>query len=234
MTIIHQSNMTDQEKSLEQRLSRIEQKLDRLTSIIDEAPVMMSMATDAVDELMTRERNKGVDVDKRIRDGLHLLGRFSEPEVNRALNGLVDFVEQAPGLMSMATDALDEQIRKSNQCSVSLDDRIAGMRHLLNKLTDPEMVQKLDGVVKLADQAPGMTAMMVDIFDEFVRNNPAIADPANIEFLRKAGEALSEAHREPTERIKGIFGFYRAINNSDNQRALGFLLNVLKKLGQKI
>jgi len=107
--------MIDQEKSLEQRLTRIEQKLDRLTSVIDEAPVMMSMATDSVDELMTQERNKGVDVDKRIRDGLHLLGRLSEPEVNRALHGLVDFVEEAPGLLSMAADSVDEEIRRGNQ-----------------------------------------------------------------------------------------------------------------------
>ena len=226
--------MIDQEKSLEQRLTRIEQKLDRLTSVIDEAPVMMSMATDSVDELMTQERNKGVDVDKRIRDGLHLLGRLSEPEVNRALHGLVDFVEEAPGLLSMAADSVDEEIRRGNQGPVRLDDRLAGIQHLLNKLTDPEMVQKLDGAMKLAEQAPGLTAMMVDSADEFMRNHAALVDPVNIEFLKKVSDSLSEAQREPTKRIKGIFGFYKAINNSDNQKALGLLLNVLKKLGQKI
>lgn len=226
--------MIDQETSLEQRLERIEQKLDRLSSLTEEAPVMMSMATDSVDELMTRARHKGIDVDDRMRDGLHLLGRLSEPEVNRALHSLVDFVEQAPGLMSMAADSVDEEILKGNQGSVRLDDRIAGIRHLLIKLTEPEMVEKLDDLMKLADQAPGMTAMVVDSVDEFLRNNAAIVDPANIEFLKKVSEALSEAQREPTKRVKGIFSFYRAINNSDNQRSLGFLLNVLKKLGQKI
>lgn len=226
--------MIDQEISLEQRLESIEKKLDRLASIAEEAPVMMSMATDSVDELITQAKDKGVDVDKRIRDGLHLLGRLSEPEVNHALNGLVDFVEQAPGLLSMAADSVDEEIRKVNSGSVRLDDRIEGVRHLLNKLTHPEMLEKLNGLMKLADQAPGLSAMMVDSLDEFMADNSALMDPANLDFLKKAGESLSEAQSEPTERIKGIFGFYRAINDSDNQRALGFLLKVLKKLGQKI
>ena len=226
--------MIDQEISLEQRLERIERKLDRLTSVSDEAPVMMSMATDSVDELIMQAKRKGMDVDGRIRDALHLLVRLSEPQVNQALHGLVDFIEQSPGLVSMVADSVDEHIRKGNEGRVRLDDRLAGAGHLLNKLTDPEMVEKLDGLMKLADQGPGLAAMVVDSIDEFLGRNRALADPANIEFLKKTGEALSEAQQEPTKRIKGILSFYRAINDSDNQRALGFLLKVLKKLGQKI
>lgn len=226
--------MTDLNKSLQDRLDRIEAKLEVLADVAIQAPVMLSMATDSADEMIGQAKRRGIDVDERFRNGLHLLGRLSNPEVGQALNGLIDFIEQSPGLISMLADSLDDEVRRSNQGSIRLDDRIAGIRHIINKLSDPEMVKKLDGVLKLAEQAPGLSAMMIDSADEFMRDHSSLLDPDHLKFVSKAGEALSEAQKEPVKRIKGVLGFYRAINNVDNQKALGFLMNVLKKFGQKI
>jgi len=233
--------MTENSSSIEARLERIERSLEKITSNIDQAPSMMSIAADSVDELLSNAKNDGKDIDSRIKDGLHLLGRLSDPKVNASLNGLIDLLEQSPGLVSMAADSMDEVIAQSNSGPIRLDDRIRGITHVLNKLSDPVMVDKLDNLLELADQAPGLVSMTVDSIDEFMQRNPYLVEDTlsflkqeNLIFLKQAGDALTEAQSQQPAKVGGIFGLLRTLKDPDRQNALGFLMNVLKNLGKKI
>jgi len=219
--------------SIEDRLAGIEASLSKLTAGLNQAPTMLSIATDSVDELLSKANQNGTDVDQRIQNGLQLLGRLSDPKVSTALNNLLDMVDKAPGLVSMVADAADEQIAKANQGNISLEDRIAGMTKLLGKISDPSMVEKVENLIKLTDQGPGLMAMMVDSMDEFMAKN-SMLDPQNLTFLKQSGEALTQAINEPPAKVGGLFGLLRSLKDPDRQKALGLLMNVLKNLGNKL
>ena len=40
------------------------------------------------------------------------------------------------------------------------------------------------------------------------------------------------AQQEPPAKVGGVFGLLRALNDPDRQKALGFLMNLLKHLGK--
>ncbi|GAB5553843.1 MAG: hypothetical protein Sapg2KO_34340 [Saprospiraceae bacterium] len=233
--------MTDVTMTVEDRLSRIERSLDRIASGMDQAPVMLSMATDSIDEYIDAAKQKGIQIEDRFQDTLHLLGRLSDPKINQSLNNLLDTLEQAPGLVSMTVDSVDELVRQSNQGTVRLDDRIAGMGQLLNKLSDPKMVERLNGLITLSEQAPGLMALTVDSIDAFMiryeqefKDSLSFLQRDNLVFLKNVGEAMTEAQNQEPAKVGGVFGLLRALKDSGRQKALGFLMNVLKNLGNKL
>ena len=227
--------------SVEDRLTRIERSLEQIASGMSQAPVMLSMATDSLDEYLGTAKQEGIHVEDRLKDTLHLLGRLSDPKINQSLHALLDTLEQAPELVSMIMDTVDEVIGQSNQGSVRLDDRIKGLGHLFNKLSDPEMVDRLNGLIKISEQAPGLMALTVDSIDAFMlryeqefRDSLSFLHRDNLYFLKNVGEAVTEAQNQPPTKVGGIFGLLRALNDSGRQKALGFLMNVLKNLGNKL
>lgn len=233
--------MTDVSMTVEDRLSRIERSLDRIASGMNQAPVMLSMATDSIDEYLGAAKQEGIQIEDRLKDTLHLLGRLSDPKINRSLNNLLDTIEQAPGLVSMTMDTVDELVSQSNQGAVRLDDRIAGVGQLLRQLSDPQMVERLNGLMKISEQAPGLMAMTVDSIDAFmVRYDQEFKDSLsflhrdNLMFLKNVGEAMNEAQNQEPAKVGGVFGLLRALKDSGRQKALGFLMNVLKNLGNKL
>lgn len=233
--------MTDVTMTVEDRLSRIEQSLDRIASGMNQAPVMLSMATDSIDEYIGAAKQKGIEVEDRLQDALHLLGRLSDPKINQSLNNLLGTVEQAPGLVSMTMDSVDELVRQSNQGSIRLDDRIAGLGQLLNKLSDPKMVERLNSLITLSEQAPGLMALTVDSIDAFMiryeqefKDSLSFLQRDNLVFLKNVGEAMTEAQSQEPAKVGGVFGLLRALKDSGRQKALGFLMNVLKNLGNKL
>lgn len=225
---------TEQLTSIEERLERIEKSIAQLTQGISQAPVMMSMATDSVDEWVSNAKSHGVNVDDRIKGGLQLLGRLSDPQMQKALNGMLDFVEQSPGLISMFADSVDESMREANRGSVRIDDRVKGVTHLLNKLSDPVMIEKMDGLIKLSDQVPGLVSMLVDSTDEIMKKGQVWLDPENLNVVHRAFEALSEAHEQEPAKVGGFFGTIKVFGDKDRQKALGFVMNVIKNYGKKM
>jgi len=219
--------------SIEERLDRIESSLARIASAIDQAPDLISIATDSVDEFVVKASRNGADVDQRIKDSLALIGRLSDPNISGALNGLLDFVEQAPGLISIAADSFDEQVSIVNSGPVKLNDRITAGGKLLLRLSDPAMTDKIEGLLALADQAPGLISITVDTMDELMKSG-ALLDPDNMAFFKDAFSAIVDAKNETPARVGGFFGTLKAFRDSDRQKALGFFMNVIKKIGQKI
>ncbi len=224
---------TDNTSGIEERLERIEKSLAAITEGLHQAPTMVSMATDSIDEMVREAKSKGIYVDERLKNGLQILSRLSDPQVHDSLNSLIDLVEMSPGLISIMADSVDEEMGKANSGPVRVDERIQGLAHLLMKLSNPEMINQLDGLLKLSHQAPGMIAMMVDSLDNFMKDNTAL-DPANFVFIKNAAESLTEAQSQEPAKVGGFFGTIRTLRDPDRQRALGFIMNFLKNLGKKI
>jgi uncharacterized protein YjgD (DUF1641 family) len=219
--------------SIEARLERIERSLEKISTGLEQGPVMLSMAADSFDEIAGNARDQGIDLGVRLKDGMHLLKRLSDPEINKGINGLIDTLEQAPGLISMFIDIADESAGQYNKGPIKLNDRIAGLLSLLDKISDPETIQNINILLEKSQQTQGLIAMAIDTFDDVAKDN-SLLDSKNLEFLKNIGESLQEAIAEPPAKIGGLFSLLRAINDDDRQKAIGLLMNVLKKLGNKL
>lgn len=119
----------------------------------------------------------------------HLLQRIDTLE--KGVERLSALLEQGPGLVSMAVDTVDDGYRRAAQQGVDIDERLSNALHLAEKLTAPEMVERIDGLLKLAGQAPGITSMMVDVADDGVRQ----AARRGIDIEQRLGAALQLAEQ---------------------------------------
>ena len=233
--------MVETDITVEERLARIERSLDKIAQGIEQAPTMLSIATDSLDEIIQNSDSTDVKMDDRIKSGLSLLMRLSEPQVNQSINNLLDLVEQGPGLASMVMDSVDEVVRESNQGPVRLDDRMKSVSNLMVTLSDPDMVHKVESLIQFSNQLPGLAAMAVDSIDSFFEyygtefaDTMAFLQKENLLFLKNAGDALIEAQGQTPAKVGGVFGLLRTLKDPDRQKALGFLMNVLKNLGKKL
>lgn len=225
--------MVETQNSVEDRLARIENMLEKISQGVGQAPTMLAMATDSIDELINAESEGCIRFENSLSNGLNLLRRLSEPKIHSALSQLLNTLEQGPGLVSMIMDSMDSTIEKANQGSVRLDDRFNGLAKLLAQISDPKMLDKLDGLFDLVDQSSGLTAMVMDSLDE-IMTGQSILDDKNFELIKKLGAAVSEARDQTPAEIGGIWSLMRIIKDPERQKALGFLMNILKQFGKKI
>lgn len=153
-----------------------------------------------------------------------------------AVTNLTLLMQQGPGLVAMVGDMMDEAYRKADAKGVSLDERMGVALQLAERLTQPEVAERLDVLLKVGDQLPGMVAMTVDMVDEGMRK--AIAkgfDPQTLaDTASAANTALTKAKAEAPAKVGGIFGLLKLIKDPDRQKGLGFLMNFLKHFGRNI
>jgi len=245
------------------KIDSLEQTVEKIAIATEQGPGYVSMVTDMVDETVRNSAARGVDIEQRLGTALHLAERLTAPETVEKLDQLIRFAEHAPGLMSMTTDIVDETMRKSSEKGIDIGERLGQASVMLEKLTAPETMEKLNQLMILADQAPGLISMFTDIVDEAMSRakargidleahldtglqlaeritSPEIRDKAGdmldinvLKFLATSGKALAEVSNQPVKKV-GPFGALRALNNPDMQRVLGFLLAVGKNLGQQM
>jgi uncharacterized protein YjgD (DUF1641 family) len=111
---------------------------------------------------------------------------------------------------------------------------VKGVATLMNQLSDPDMVKKIESLLKLADQAPGLIAMTTDAIDEIMKKGQVWLNPENLYVMHRAMEALSEAHEQEPAKVGGFFGTLKVFKDKDRQKALGFVMNVIKNYGNKM
>ncbi len=164
----------------------------------------------------------------------HLLARIDTLE--KAVEDLNVLMRQAPGLVAMAGDMLDDTYRQAEANGVNPEERLKNALHLANKFTDPEMIKKLDGLLLLGERMPGIISMIFDSMDEKMQMAMAHGfDPRVLsQTAGNANTALTNAMAEPPAKVGGIFGLLRAIKDPDRQKGLGFLLNFLKHFGRQL
>jgi len=218
------------------KIDSLEKAVNNLTVMMQQGPGMVAMVTDMADEAYRKADASGVSVDERLGNAMVLAEKLTAPAMVEKLNGLMSLADQAPGLVAMTMDMVDEGYRKADANGVSIDERLGNAMVLAEKLTAPAMVEKLDGLMTLADQAPGLVAMSMDMFDEGMKN--AIDKGFDLQALGNiagaSNRALTAASAEPPAKVGGIFGLLRVLKDNDRQKGLGFLMNFLKHLGRNL
>lgn len=218
------------------KIDSLEKAVSNLTTIMQQGPGMVAMVTDMADEAYRKADASGISIDTRFGNALTIAEKLTAPAMVEKLDGLMTLVDQAPGLVAMTVDMADEAYRKADASGVSIDARLGNALVLAEKLTAPAMVEKLDGLMTLADQAPGLVAMTVDIFDEGMKEvmKKDFDFKSILELADESNRALIAAKAEPPAKVGGIFGLLRLIKDKDRQKGLGFLMNFLKHLGRNI
>jgi uncharacterized protein YjgD (DUF1641 family) len=124
-------------------------------------------------------------------DSPPLSERLNDPDVARALNRLLDRVDQvaalldhasaaqksAPNLLATLVDLGDSIAHKAASDGVDLEQRAQGLFTLMMRLSEPETIQAADrllaGLPKLAEasqllaEAPNIFATLMDVLDEW-------------------------------------------------------------------
>lgn len=217
------------------RLDTVEEAVERLATTMKQGPGMVAMVADMADDACRKADQNGVSVDERLRSALVLAEKLTAPSLVEKLTSVLTLADQAPGLIAMTGDMFDEAYRKADANGVNIDERLGVALQLAERLTAPAMVAKLDGLMTLSDQLPGLVAIAIDSVDETMRKAIASGvDPQGlVQWAGQAAQALSQAQAAPVNKV-GAFGLFRALGDDDRQKALGFLMNFLKNLGKQL
>ncbi|MGB0388888.1 MAG: DUF1641 domain-containing protein, partial [Ardenticatenaceae bacterium] len=272
---------------LDKLLDRVDQ-VEQLVEMADQAPGMISMVADTADEAYRQAAESGIDLEGRLKAGLAMADKLTAPETVAVLDQLlsrigqvselIQMADQAPGMISMVADTLDETYRQAAQSGVDIEGRLKAGLAITEKLTAPDTMEvlsalldrtdKLGQAVELIDQGPGLAAMAIDTLDEAYRQaltagididalvqqgasmtailanfinseelqslqNSGILDPKVLKIVGSAGEALVTTQQQP-QAPATLFDLLRAIRDPDTQRALGFLLAFGKNFGRSL
>jgi uncharacterized protein YjgD (DUF1641 family) len=139
----------------------------------------------------------------------HLQSRLSEERTLQALDKILDrldtveqavgklstIMQQGPGMTAMVADIVDETYRKADANGISVEQRLHNALEIAEKLTAPEMADKLNQLFEFGNQLPGLVAMTADMADEAYRN--ADANGVSIEQRLKAGLDIAEKLTAP-------------------------------------
>lgn len=199
------------------RLDALERSVDMLAQVADQAPAALAMMTDTVDDTYRRAAASGIDLEDRLQNALELAEKLTADRNVQALERLldrldqlerlVDLADQVPAALAMVTDTVDEAYRHAAESGVDPEARLRNAAALAEKLTAPQTVEvlsdlmdrmdQLERFVDLAEQAPGVFAMLVDTLDEAYRN--ASEAGVDLELMVRQGASaatrLSEAMR---------------------------------------
>ncbi len=104
--------------ALAARLERVTHSIETLTAHV---MPMLAVGADSADEFVSRADARGVHVDARLHDAVVLLERLTAPDTMRVLTALLDRLpqleqllhaaDQAPGMVAIGVDAMDEVVR---------------------------------------------------------------------------------------------------------------------------
>ena len=177
------------------RIETIEKAVDGLSTVMSQGPGMVSMAADMVDEGYKNATARGVDIDSRLKTALSMAEKLTSPEMVAKLDGLIEFANQAPGLMSMTADMVDEGYKNATARGIDIDKRLETALAMAEKLTAPAMLGKLENLISLADQTPGLVSMAIDTADEAFKS--ASDKGVDIDKRLKLGLELAEKFTAP-------------------------------------
>lgn len=173
-----------------ERLDRLEKRVDTIGALVEQGPAALAAITDTVDETAAQIAASGASVDERLKAAVGLADKLSRPGTVEALGRIVDrlealepmitSLEQLPGMAAMAMDFFDELARGAAAAGIDLNARLAGLQGLILELTRPEcmagirsllpILPQLQPLAKHAEEMPGLVAMGVDVFDDWLRN----------------------------------------------------------------
>jgi uncharacterized protein YjgD (DUF1641 family) len=217
------------------RLDTVEEAVSGLATVMHQGPGMVAMVADMADEAYRRTDANGVNLETRLKGALEIADKLTAPAMVDKLSNLLALSDQLPGMVAMTADMADEAYRQADNRGVNIEQRLGIALELAEKLTEPTMVNKLNGILAFSDQLPGLIALGMDTLDEGLRKarENGLEPETMVEWAAQFGRAMREAQAEPTTEV-GLFGMLTALRDPDRQKALGFSLNFLKHLGKQL
>lgn len=172
--------------------------------------------------------------------------------MERSFSGVTGMTEQAPALIATVADTVDAAVRDAGARGVDIDERVASLLHLGERLTHKDTVQALDALLDhtgevgkllaLADEAPGLLAAAVDTADGYMQK--ARAAGLDVELLLTNGSTLLGGLGDATNHAltasqkdgarPSTFGLLRLLGDPDVRRSLGFFLVLAKHFGRTL
>ncbi len=205
------------------RFERAVAAMETVTGAASHATPAIAMAADAADEFVRRAADRGVDIDQRLHEAVHLLERLTDPRTTRSLGLLLDrlpqleqllaLADQAPGFVAMGVDTMDELVRDLRTQGIDVERGVlngASAALRFGSHIGPEQVDAIEGV---------LTSGMLD--------------PNVVQLIGRMGSSLNaaaNAHPEPV----GMLGALGALRNPDVKRALGLLLTFAAEFGRQL
>jgi uncharacterized protein YjgD (DUF1641 family) len=245
----------DTARALHQLLDRVD-TLNQSLTMLDEAPALLSMGADVVDEQARQARATGVDLEARLQTLQATLARLTEPATQQALHDLLDLAQQGPQIAAMAGDILDDTARGARARGIDIEARRTRLLGLLERLTREETLDALEDATQLATSLPQVLAMIGDIFDDSIRRLRAsgvdverllssssdavhrlltsgILDPEALDAVGGLGKALQEAQACPTKPM-GFWSAIKSLRDPDVGRALCFFIEFARAFGRSL
>ncbi len=139
----------------------------------------------------------------------HLLKKVET--IEESIEKIADSLKKIPGMVSIATDTLDNEISGAEGRSTDLDERLQQIGMLVERLTEPEMLMKLNQVVDLADSLPGLVSIVVDAVDD------------DINVLNAAGVTVDQ-------RLKNLAAILDGISQPGVEKTLNDLLTFAERM----
>ncbi|MCB0579174.1 MAG: DUF1641 domain-containing protein, partial [Phaeodactylibacter sp.] len=171
-------------------------------------PGIASMMMDMADDGFRQAAAHGIDIEQRLGAALQLAEQLTAPEMIEQLSSLLKLAKQAPGIMAMAVDVMDEGYRS-----------VSG-----NGLDLAALSQKGITVAK-------RTADLVDSeeFDALLHSD--LFNPKTLDVLSVVSGALTQCRMDPPKRA-GVFKLLGAMRDPEIQKSLGFLLSFGRNFGR--
>ncbi|MCB9744430.1 MAG: DUF1641 domain-containing protein [Alphaproteobacteria bacterium] len=218
---VHNALIVELLERLDERLDRLEGRVDALAELVEKAPAAIAAVTDTADHHVAAMRARGVDVDERLRVALDLTERLTRPETAAALEQALDLSQQLPGGVAMVVDTVDALLGKVVSSGVDLDERARMLLRASEALTRPSMLELLN---TLLDRSEDLERVIRVVLESGVLEQPAV----NV--VGDAGTALATS-REETISPLGPFAALRKLTDPDVGLAVAFGLHFSKRFG---
>lgn len=128
--------------------------------------------------------------------------------VEHVTSALAPLVESVPGGVAMLTDTVDSLAAKATNAGISLDARLHSVLRAVEVATSPRAVNGLSALVE-----------------------SKMLDPKALAVISRLADALAESgEAKPI----GTWGLLRSMSDPDVQRALGFLVAIVRDLGRHL
>lgn len=214
------SDVSDKLTLLLERLDRMERRMETMMEMTQQAPLMVAMMTDTVDDTFRQASQRGVDLEARMKNLLEMLEKLSSDETTQVLTALlsradqlkmaVEMLEQGPHFLAMVTDIMDEFAKGIQASGINIH------------TTVKQFLRSFEKFALLVNSGE---------FEAFLDSGVLGAEAVHM--VGTLGKALEKSNAEPPSSV-GIFGMLGVMGDKDVQRAMGFLTKVLKHFGEAL
>lgn len=214
------TDVSDKLDLLLERLDRMERRMDTMMEMTQQAPMMLAMMTDTVDDTFRQASMKGIDIEGRIKNLLDMMEKLTADDTAEVLTSLLsrsdqlkqtlEFFDQGPHFIAMVTDMMDELAKAVQSSGIDIH------------ITLKQFYRSFQRFALLVNSGE---------FEAFLDSGVLGAEAVHM--VGTLGKALEQSNSEPPSSV-GLFGMLGVMGDKDVQRAMGFLTKVLKHFGKAL